>query len=232
MELIVTGGGRGESTKEIDKLFASKLDKHKPLLYIPIAIDSIKHPYSECLNWLKGTFNQFGVSNYEMWIEKDLIKSKRKNPKNYSGIYIGGGNTPYLLFKLKESGFWDFLKKALASDIPIYGSSAGAAIFSKTISIPLAYDKNWNNLSDLNGMNLISGYEITCHFSDEERKLIQELISKHKIKHLIALSEKNALEINKTGIKLIGKEDASLFTNKLESKILLNSFIPKIDFQQ
>ena len=53
MELIVTGGGSGKDTKEIDEFFASKLDKDKPLLYIPIAIDNIEHPYPDCLKWLK-----------------------------------------------------------------------------------------------------------------------------------------------------------------------------------
>jgi len=229
MELIVTGGGSGDNTLEIDKLFASHLDKTKPLLYIPVAIDNIKHPYPECLIWLRSTFDKFGVSKYEMWIEEDLEKNKKVSPLNYSGIYIGGGNTPYLLLKLKESGFLDFIEKALKKGVPIYGGSAGAVIFSKTIISSLKYDKNWNNLSNLSGMNLIGNYEITCHFSDKERNLILNLIKENNIKKLVALSEKNALEITEKGIKLIGKEDASLFVNGEESIIKVNSFLTKTD---
>ena len=224
MELIVTGGGSGEDTLEIDKLFAEHLDKTKPLLYIPIAIDNIKHPYSECLTWLKGTFDKFGVSKYEMWLEEDLEKNKKVSPLNYSGIYIGGGNTPYLLLKLRESGFLEFIDKAPKNGIPIYGGSAGAIIFSKTIISSLMYDKNWSNLSDLSGMNLIGNYEIACHFSDKERNLILNLIKKNNIKKLVALSERNALEINEKGFRLIGKEDAHLFIDGKESTIKVNSF--------
>jgi len=58
--------GSGEDIIEVDKLFASMLDKNKPLLYIPIAIDNIKHPYEDCLDWLKNTFEPLGISKYEM----------------------------------------------------------------------------------------------------------------------------------------------------------------------
>ena len=61
MRIILSGGGSGERTKELDEMFASLLDKTKPLLYIPIAIDSIKHPYSSCLAWLRSTFDKLGV---------------------------------------------------------------------------------------------------------------------------------------------------------------------------
>lgn len=91
MDLIVTGGGSGKDTEEIDNLFASKLklNKDKPLLYIPIAMDNIKRPYPECLNWLKSTFDNLGVRKYEMWTENGINGMKEKpSPSNFSGIYI------------------------------------------------------------------------------------------------------------------------------------------------
>ncbi|MEK6793115.1 MAG: hypothetical protein AABX95_04830, partial [Nanoarchaeota archaeon] len=72
MVLILTGGGNGEDTKEIDKYFASLVDKTKPLLYLPIAIDTIKHPYPECLRWLRQTLDKLGIRKYEMITEETL----------------------------------------------------------------------------------------------------------------------------------------------------------------
>ena len=110
MKIILSGGGYGKDTKELDGKFASLLDKSKPLLYLPIAIDNTKHPYPDCLKWLKSTFNNLGVSSYKMITEKTIDDLKNENPRDFAGIYIGGGNTPYLLRTIKETCLWNFLK--------------------------------------------------------------------------------------------------------------------------
>ncbi|MDI3543732.1 MAG: dipeptidase [Candidatus Woesearchaeota archaeon] len=213
MKIILSGGGSGEDTKEVDEKFASLLDKNKPLLYIPIAIDNIKHPYPDCLKWLRLTFDNFGIKNYEMWTEGDLKKSKDVSPSNFSGIYIGGGNTPYLLKKLKETGFWEFLKEAIESDIPIYGGSAGATIFSKTIKYSLYSDKNWVGINELTGMNVLSGYEIMVHYKKEEKDKLINISEENKSENIIALTEKNGLYVNSKEVVVIGKEPAFVFNN-------------------
>lgn len=230
MDLIVTGGGSGKDTEEIDKLFASKLDKTKPLLYIPIAIDNVKRPYPDCLNWLKSTFENLGVEKYEMWTEEDINNIDLKPiVSKFSGIYIGGGNTPYLLKKLKNTFLWDFLKEAINENLPIYGGSAGAIIFAKSIVPSLKYDKNWVEIEDLNGLNLIGGYEIACHYSEEEKSKIESAIYENNIKNLIALTEKNGLSIDDEKILLIGQESGILFSKGIEKEISVNEEISKIE---
>lgn len=170
MKLILSGGGSGKQTKELDKKFANLIDKEKPLLYIPIAIDNCKRPYPGCLEWLRSTFDNLGITKYEMITEKELGKYSKKDPSEFGGIYIGRGNTPYLLKKLKESGMWQFLEKALEQDVPIYGGSAGAIIFGKSIKPSLHMDKNWVDLEDLEGMNVLKGKYIFCHVSPEKKE--------------------------------------------------------------
>ena len=143
--------------------------------------------------------------------EENISRLVNNDPKTFSGIYIGGGNTPYLLKKLKETGFWDFLKKAIDMNIPIYGSSAGAVIFGKTINPALPYDKNEVRLKDLKGFNILNGIEISCHYSENEKQIVQDLIEENKIEKLIALTEKNGLFITESSITLIGKEEGFLF---------------------
>ena len=229
MVLILTGGGSGKNTEEIDKYFASLINKKKPLLYIPIAIDTIKHPYPECLKWLKQTFDKLGINKYEMVTEETISKYADKAPNNYGGVYIGGGNTPYLLKKIKESGIISFIEKAVEQNIPIYGGSAGAIIFGKTIKSSLKVDKNWVNITDFTGLNKTHGWDIWCHYTPEHQKnleigfldarsgsqtlrhdkMISEFLTKNKdIEKLIVLSEKNAIIVNKKEIQVIGQEPA------------------------
>jgi dipeptidase E len=220
MRIILSGGGAGEQTKELDNLFANILDKNKPLLYIPIAIDSIKHPYNDCLSWLKSTFDKLGISKYQMWTEEDLKKSRDISPLEFSGIYIGGGNTPYLLKQLKETGAWNFLIKAIKKNIPIYGGSAGAIIFSKSIKPSLNFDKNWSKLKKFEGMNLIKENYLFCHFTVQKDEQIKKIIINEKISSSIALTERSGLFINEDKIKVIGQESSWIFDNKGNKKEL------------
>jgi len=211
MRIILSGGGSGEETVELDKLFADMLDKSKPLLYIPIAIDNIKHPYPECLTWLKKTFNNLGVKKYEMWSEEELFKFEDSSPKQFSGIYLGGGNTFYLLKKLKDNKGIGFIREAIIQDIPIYGGSAGAIIFSKSIKTSLNFDKNWVDLEDFEGINLIRDHYLWCHFEENKLDKIKNLILNQKIAPSIALTEKNGLFLCEGEICLVGTEPAWVF---------------------
>jgi len=92
----------------------------------------------------------------------------------------------------------------------------------------LQYDKNWNNLLDLNGLNLIWGYEITCHYSQSEESLIINLIKKEGINNLICLTEKNALFIEDKKMTLLGKEDCIIFNNGISKNFSPKEMIPQI----
>jgi dipeptidase E len=221
MKVILTGGGSGDNTKELDKKFSSLLDKSKPLLYIPLAIDNIKHPYSECLKWLRLTFDNLGVSKYEMWTGDKLENSENKNPKDFAGIYIGGGNTPYLLKKIRETGFDKFIEKALSNNVPIYGGSAGAVIFAKTIIPSLYHDMNWVDLKNFEGFNQINNLEITCHYDSSQDDQIKKMISDNKMPKVLALTEKNGIFVSAEKLELIGQERAFLFEKGSKKEINL-----------
>lgn len=217
MKLILSGGGSGKQTVILDSMFASFVDKSKPLLYIPVAIDTNKHPYVECLKWLRGTFDDLNIKKYEMWTKEDLHKGKKIKPESFGGIYIGGGNTPFLLKTLKETGMIEFLKEAIKKNIPIYGGSAGAVIFAKTIITSLSNDENKVGLKDFNGINIINNRDIWCHYSKED-KTIRDFIKKFDISEVIALSEETGLLITDE-IEVIGNKSAYIFKNNSKEEI-------------
>ena len=97
--LFLSGGGSEKESYNLDKEFAKLLKKK--LLYIPIALNEIKHPYPECLKWIKKVFRQFNFESIEMWT--DLSGHTKQDMLKFDGVYIGGGNTFKLLKQLKDT---------------------------------------------------------------------------------------------------------------------------------
>ena len=204
MNLILSGGGSGKQTVRVNTLFTSLL-KNKDILYIPIAIDKVKHPYDACLEWIKGELGDYGDFNITLFTEEDLKNISYDDLLKFGGIFIGGGNTFYLLQQLRLTGFDIKLVKLLnETDIPVLGGSAGALIFAKSIKTAQPYDENFVNLKDLNGLDMINGSNIWVHYEDSMRGLVREYTDLLKTK-IICLREdegvyfKDREEVEKLG---------------------------------
>ena len=215
MRLYLSGGGSGEKSLLLDKLFASAIKGGKPLLYIPIAIDKAKHPYPDCLKWINKTFNPLGINKIELWTEQDLRKKPETESNKFGGVYVGGGNTFYLLRELRDSGFIEKLKALIKNDVPFYGGSAGALICTKTIITALTADKNEVNLIDFNAMNFLKGHALWCHYTPEMSELVKKYVKKHELR-IIALPENTGLHVTQKEIRVVGPGSAYLFTEKIK----------------
>jgi len=215
MNLFLSGGGSGKKSILLDRKFAESLDKSKPLLYIPIAIDKKKHPYDDCLKWISNTFNPLGIKKIELWTEKDILIKQESDLQKFCGIYIGGGNTYYLLKELKNSGFIDKLKKIIKTGISVYGGSAGAIILGKTIQT--TSDKNNVKIKDFSGLDVIKGYSIFCHYGKpEESKWVDYSIKKNNINKAIALPEDCGLYVTDKKIEVVGFSSAYITNKKMK----------------
>lgn len=211
MKLFLSGGGGKEDSIELDRKFVSNLDLSKLLLYIPIAINTEKHPYSGCMNWLLGTLGPLGVKDITMWTEEDLKEKQEKDFEQFGGIYIGGGNTFKLLNELKEFGTFEILRKLAKKDVPIYGGSAGAIIFAKTIIPALSADENFVELTDFNTLNLVNDYEIWCHYDESIDPLIKSYMEKYYLKKIIAIPENAGLYVTENNIEVVGPANVKIF---------------------
>jgi len=219
MKLFLSGGGSGNESEQIDAEFIKALDKTKPVLYIPIAIDTEKHPYSECLEWLKNNFQPFGFDNFVMWTEEDLKDKKMADFEQFGGIYIGGGNTFKLLKELKEFGTFETIKKLALSGLPIYGGSAGAIIMAKTIIPASSGDENIVGLTDFSAMNLIKDAEIWCHYNETYDETIKDFIQKYNFSKVICIPETAGILVSNTNIVAIGPSDIVIFNEGLKTSI-------------
>ena len=211
MKLFLGGVGGGKDSIELDKKFVASLDLSKPLLYIPIATNTAKYPYSGCVAWLSGVLEPLGVTDIVMWVEEDLKIKTKEDFAQFSGIYIGGGNTYKLLKGLKEFGTFDILSLLAKEGMPVYGGSAGAIILAKTI-IPAGFlDENEVGISDFSALDLIDGHDIWCHYTGTEDDSIRSYMNQFGLQKVVAIPENAGLVVSENGIEKVGPGKVKFF---------------------
>ena len=154
-KIVLTSCGliNNNLVNEFKKLFNKNINELK-VLYIPVAIDGDDDNDTEWIEEeLKYLFS-IGIKKenffeYKMDTEIDIL--------NYDFIYMMGGNTFYLLKKIKEYNFEKQIKLALDNNIVYVGSSAGSEILGATIEVALPYDINTHGLKDFTGLKLVDG---------------------------------------------------------------------------
>ena len=215
MKLFLSGGGSEPFI--LDKKFMQIIDKSKPMLYIPIAMNLQEHSYSECFEWIKNYFSGFKFSNIEMIT--DLKSILRKDLDRFGSVYVGGGNTPHLLKELKESGFYKHLEYLADKDIPLAGGSAGAIIFARTIIPSLSADENKVGLTDFSSLNKLQGYDLDAHYEPSMDSEINRYMKEYKIKKVIALPERCGVYVDNKTMKVFGDESAFIFDSKGKTEV-------------
>lgn len=218
--LILAGGGDAPDSKPLDTLFLSLL-KQKKILYIPIAWKDAD--FNKCHSWFNSTFYNLGFTNTRMWT--DIKNKKYEDLEAFGGIYLGGGNTFSLLHDLKSSNFKQLLSKFIDSNRPVYGGSAGAIVFGKSIetaSFGTDSDTNDVKLKDFSGFNLVNDFSIQCHYDGDQDKELLEFSKSHAV---IALSERTGLLVQDKEIKVIGFESAYVFRDGKKTEFKVGSKI-------
>ena len=139
--------------QEFYKLLNKEIENIK-VLYITTAIDGEDDSDT---SWIAEEFKTI----LDLGIKKENIKEYKMDHEIdlslYDMIYMMGGNTFYLLKKIRDTKFDIKLNEAINNGIVYVGSSAGSIILGNTIELALAYDKNDVNLTDFTGLKLIDG---------------------------------------------------------------------------
>lgn len=203
-QVFLAGGGSEVDSRLLDEQFVAILDPLKPVVYIPNAMASKRHP--SCLQWVRSVLFPLGVQNIEMW--NDL--KPRANVSAIAGIYIGGGDTVKLLREIRRSGFDGYLKKMVATGIPVYGGSAGAIIFGEDIrTAPEARDIRIN---EARGLRIVSGYSIVCHYERSQGAEMRK-ISRERGCKIIAIPEKAGGYLHGKILENRGSKPITIFRN-------------------
>ena len=95
----------------------------------------------------------------------------------FDSIYIGGGNTFTLLDILHNTNFIKILRQFIDTGRVVYGGSAGAIIFGKdirTAGLGKDADKNTTDLQTFDGLDLVEGFSIQCHYEKNQEKELHQ----------------------------------------------------------
>ncbi len=208
MALFLSGGGVGKDSREIDLEFLKKLRNNKPVLYVPLARDP---PYDSCREWIKSNFEHYDFDNFRMIESPSELKDIDLN--EYSGVYIGGGNTYKLLKDLRDFGFDNKLSEFYDSGGSIYGGSAGAIIMGKDIKS--AEDPIEIEIDNFEGLSKVGNFSIFCHYDSGKKEEIKKYLES-KAFFVIALSEETGIIVEKNIITSVGKKNPIIFKNNRE----------------
>ena len=63
MKLFLCGGGSGKQVEDAYCEFLANIDKRKPILYVPLAMDDSK--YDDCYEWFSEEVKYLGGIEYE-----------------------------------------------------------------------------------------------------------------------------------------------------------------------
>lgn len=223
MKVFLCGGGSGKIVADAMRKFESLLDKSKPLLYVPLAMESSR--YDSCLAWITNEMSLINVKNIEMVTSENDLFSKKLD--DYCAIFIGGGNTYKLLKDLKNSKSFDKIKNFINNDGIVFGGSAGAIIFGKDINSCRMQDKNDVGLKDTKGFNIIKDYSLLCHLNRNDgikfnrNKNSDYLLDFSKENKTIFLPDDDTIFVTDNEIKIIGNSDYEVYKNR-KCEIVIN----------
>lgn len=180
--------------QEFYKLLNKEIENIK-VLYITTAIDGEDDSDT---SWIAEEFKTI----LDLGIKKENIKEYKMDHEPdlslYDMIYMMGGNTFYLLKKIRDTKFDIKLNEAINNGIVYVGSSAGSIILGNTIELALAYDKNHVNLVDFTGLKLIDG--IIVPHANRKQEFIAEKREKYKDK-IYAINDEHGVIYNNNEIK-------------------------------
>ena len=223
MKLFLCGGGDGEQVRDAYIKFNAIIDHNKPLLYIPLAMESFK--YDSCYEWIT---KELKFMNIKIKMVNSFIELSSLNLFDYCAIFIGGGNTFRLLDGLKKSGSFEQIKNYIMNDGIIFGGSAGSIIFGYDLDACMLDDSNDVGLTDCMGFNILNNISILCHFTNRDKSYDKKnndyLLENSINRRFLALPEEDTLFINNNEIEVIGSKDFYLFDNNKRIKIKYNDF--------
>lgn len=120
-------------------------------------------------------------------------------------MFVCGGNTFYLLHKLRETGFDIIIKNFIQRGGVYVGTSAGSIIMSPTIAVAGVEpaDPNEVGLLDLSGLGIVD-FEVSPHVPEEVSYEAMEQYSKGSGNEIIAIDDVSAVFVKNGRKSVVG----------------------------
>ena len=209
MKLLLTSAGfeNPEVGQEFLKLVGKSAEKIK-IIYVPTAAwPEVDQSYVE---FYKQELIRLGINKSNIKVLDVNRKIEYSEIEDFDVMFVGGGNTFYLLHQIKKFGFDKIIKKFIENGGVYTGISAGSYIVCPTIEAATwkHADRNVVGLKDLTALNLVT-FLITAHYEPNLKDIIKKEINSTKYPVKI-LTDKQALLVIDNEVKLIGGEEIKL----------------------
>ena len=206
-KIYLSGGGNEVQAFALDDIYFRYIPKNGSFLYIPIALRENKL-YSAAHSWMNKVIKLHHRADIQFETLDNPSKYQLATLKEFTGIYIGGGNTWNLIRELKESGFTNRLIQYLRAGGQVYGGSAGAIIMGKRIDTQ--DDENTINSNYVSGINLLDDYSVACHFKDQQGDRFKKWSENHSLP-IICLPEETGLIIENDIALCVGTKPCTIY---------------------
>jgi dipeptidase E len=212
--LFLSGGGDIEDTIMLDGEFFLRLPDGAKILYVPIAMDENQISYDACSDWFTKLISKHCIDkevDYRLWVEKEHVPDMDM----FDAVYIGGGNTYYLLKTFRDLGIDVSLRSFIENGGLVYGGSAGAIIMGK--SIATVHEENTIDLSYDTGLGLLGNFSLRCHFTDADVPLLKQR-SLDLGQSIIAIPEPSGIVVGESAFTVFG-DPVTLFVGGEKTEI-------------
>ncbi len=182
-------------------------------------IPTAANPYPD-KPWMekdKQKLAELGLEVFDVDINNKSKEELRNLLKNIDILFVAGGNTFYLLEKVRTSGFDEVAKELIDKGVLYIGSSAGSCLTGPTIETSSwkNQDKNIVGLKDLTGLNLVP-FLIFPHFKNEWQKTVEENSKKTSFP-VVALTDQQAVLCIDGKCKIVGEGEKITFNSFQET---------------
>ncbi len=197
MNLLLTSSG---VVPEIRDVFLSVLPERPRVAFITTAgFGESKEPV-----WMEGDRKRLIDCGVRDIVDLDLKDKSEvevgKAMEDRNVVYVNGGNTFYLLYWVKKSGFDKVLKNFKGLYV---GVSAGSYIACPAIVMASwkHQDRNRVGITDFTALNLVP-FLITAHFEEAYRSIVDKA-SKSTGYPIVAITDEQAVLVD-NGVRVIG----------------------------
>lgn len=203
--LFLGGGGSAAESRALDGQFVAHLAPPGRFAYIPVAMETDRYEAGQA--WITSTFRPLGVTAIAVWT---LLEGKAMVDLDAAGgVYLGGGDTARLLAEVHRGGFAEALCAFAEKGGAVYGGSAGAILLGRSVRAwPAINDRD---MLDREGLDLLYGYSVVCHYDANDRKAIAE-VAKRCVAPILALPEQGGLHLGRSrAVQSFGSEPLLIF---------------------
>lgn len=191
MKLLLTSTGLCPQVAPFFLKLIKQSPKNFNIAFIPTAADPYDDKWfvKKDIESLSGL--GFPVDIVDLKTEPAVIRSQLEN---HQIIFVGGGNTFYLLHWIRQSGVDKYLARLL-EDRYYIGASAGSILVGPDIELSgwnlSSRDENIVNLSDTTGLNLVP-FAVSPHHTEKDKKLLSAE-SRHVKYQVIPITDTQAV---------------------------------------